>query len=144
MSQSAGGQTPSPRSGRARVLVSRHALQRYRERFDRSGDEAAVVAALGRAEPAPHWVRKAAASDKNTRVYVDGECVLLVGPRWMRGRPTPVVITVWPLYLTRRRMGTLREPYCAKKAGRPSKPARKRKRRFDEDWDGEWDRGQAC
>lgn len=82
------------------VIVTTHALRRFRERFDKHGAAAQVAALAAGAEVAPAWVRKAlaVANRDHATLLVAGECVLAV-VGW--GTAAPVVVTVMPLHYAR-------------------------------------------
>lgn len=65
--------------------VTPHALQRYRERIDPAGTEAAILALLADATPAPKWVRWVAGEPSPTKEYlVGGPVLFIVAPDFSR------------------------------------------------------------
>lgn len=85
------------RTSAADILISPHALTRWRERFDAEGTEAEMRAALEIAYPAPNWARVAYAKAEGKQMWVSGSAVFVLAPRpriGARDGPPLVLLTV--------------------------------------------------
>lgn len=84
------------------LLVTHHAVQRYRERFDPRATAESVEAALRTSDPAPAWVRKnlpVSGEGRSFRLSADGLLVFVIavpGDRRARRRGELHAVTVFP------------------------------------------------
>lgn len=84
------------------VLVTAHALERYRERFDAYATATSVAEVVNESSPADGWVYEVFDTEPDHELWQIGAVVFVVAYRSFAGRdlvlrPAKVVITVLPL-----------------------------------------------
>jgi hypothetical protein len=80
------------------VYLTRHARERFRERFNAAATDELIVDQVRHSAPAPAWVRRAAPTKPHQTYLVHGEAVFLVqflAPEAVR------VVSVWSAHAAR-------------------------------------------